>query len=1334
MATKYEIQHNIKFDWVVLVRLDAAWVEPVMPIETFSTDRVWATETGFEVRKVMLTRLIMEDFTCQFECERLQLHVKEIFANGINKAYKYMSRRSSYDTRSSSGGANSKRSGSGVVDYSQSLYTQRDVLHSSVLMNLKDLEMWRLHPTWNTEGCLAYDFTAHNLTWRDCTDHFKFQGGNRGNSEQGFFLQVIPHVENTSPKIMTALDRKIERSYQLQMQQSVPLTAVDGIKIDKTGVQRVSTPQVNRNVTRVAMVNRLPKVLWSSGPIRCLTIMGPIALDAPVSMADCINTPPYYTEYHTSQAFQTVIGLTRGSHAHTSVDRLHVLNAPELCVARDGTAEKGHANYLISDFLTLLPCYKEGHQHRILFEFELLVDSQIRDLLSDDAMFDAQGRKVVKTFKLRERQNKSVFLEGLTSFQFTTSEQALQVLSSALRKRCSLISYALSDVNLVNISSLMHLQQMTSDTPHTVIGAAGNVFIQVKVEQAFRMKDKNVVVHRESQLEIISLATSETLNSKPSPNEVMMCLPEPEVRNFWSIYQAGGKHTTSIAVNGNLKALSTLTRVVQIMRVNTAAGPSVKWKHVPFRDSMLTRMLKQSLHGNCYLTVMTVVNGDDIDGTLQALKFAGGLNGFFNKIAVNERLSQFEDEPVAPLYKAKSSMACQTDIDLESSLDSIPPSDRDSDLMAGTDNDEDDDDDEDGDKFDEQNVLDVTQITSSQQRANNFAAMLGLLQKDISTLSGDLNRLNAAVSAPSTCPVDVSKLYADMSRSRAGSGAELFDFVSASGGGLSSPNRNNSTPGPSFAPDSPVIAQRSTFANNSPTGGQHKHSFARLGSATKRTDGNNATSSPIRARLSSATSRAKTPERGLGRAKTPERGVNRPKTPQTVVSRDKTPDRESIRAKTPERGFNRAKTPDRESSRNKILNREMIRAKTPERGARIVQQASTASSIARSVSATRLKSVIEGVILRDRNQPVLQSLTRPGVVNAADSNQSPKILATTKSTSKLLHGSAHNLSRRTLARLENRPHTASPLKPTIKRHTIASNTTNNSPSRVRSSRGRAKLQNATVLRPSTPTSRPSSSSVGKTLLPALDSPPSCPVEVQSQLATVELGADVRSIGASQIPLRRSPFLALDDTREAESSVFTFNRRPSLGSLAKLRDDDVPTERTSLTSLTSFKHKKVLSFSDQQPTHRVHSQSMDLPDTEPLPSLDKTDSVELQRPRAQSETDTAATIKSTVSATTTSFLIRSNTADNKTELEALFLHVSGRCNVELSEECLMDGVNVHVRNHFGRNALQLSARNGSLPMLTLLTQYGGNLHTKGPDNDTLFHLAASFGHVETLKWL
>jgi hypothetical protein len=306
-------------------------------------------------------------------------------------------------------------------------------------------------------------------------------------------------------------------------------------------------------------------------------------------------------------------------------------------------------------------------------------------------MFDTHGRKVVNTYKLRERQNKSIFAEGLTSFQFRSAEQAVAVLTSAINKRCSLVSYTLSDIGLVTSSSLLQLQQLTADTPHCVVGAVGNLFIQIKVQQAFRMKDRNIVVHRESQLEIISIANSETLNYKPQVNEVMLCLPVPEVRNFWTIHQAGGKHATSTALTGNLKALSTLTRVVQVMRANITAGPTSKWKHVPFRDSLLTRLLKQSLHGNCYMTVMTVVDARNTDSTLRALKFAGHLSGFYNKIAVNERLSQFIDEPVAPLHKIKSSMGCQTDTDLEGSMDSIPNMERDSDLSgAMTDNDGDD--------------------------------------------------------------------------------------------------------------------------------------------------------------------------------------------------------------------------------------------------------------------------------------------------------------------------------------------------------------------------------------------------------------------------------------------------------------------------------------------------------------------------------------------------------------------------------------------------------------------------------------------------------------------
>lgn len=49
LALEYEKEHDMRFDWVVLVRVDAAWLEPILPIDAYMNDRVWVTETGYDV-------------------------------------------------------------------------------------------------------------------------------------------------------------------------------------------------------------------------------------------------------------------------------------------------------------------------------------------------------------------------------------------------------------------------------------------------------------------------------------------------------------------------------------------------------------------------------------------------------------------------------------------------------------------------------------------------------------------------------------------------------------------------------------------------------------------------------------------------------------------------------------------------------------------------------------------------------------------------------------------------------------------------------------------------------------------------------------------------------------------------------------------------------------------------------------------------------------------------------------------------------------------------------------------------------------------------------------
>lgn len=49
-------------------------------------------------------------------------------------------------------------------------------------------------------------------------------------------------------------------------------------------------------------------------------------------------------------------------------------------------------------------------------------------------------------------------------------------------------------------------------------------------------------------------------------------------------------------------------------------------------------------------------------------------------------------------------------------------------------------------------------------------------------------------------------------------------------------------------------------------------------------------------------------------------------------------------------------------------------------------------------------------------------------------------------------------------------------------------------------------------------------------------------------------------------------------------------------------------------------------------------------------------------------------------------------------------------------------------------MQIAARNGSINMLDLLSQCGGSIETRGLKGDTLYHLAASNGHLDVVKWL
>eukprot|EP00596_Hydrurales_sp_CCMP1899_P005212 CAMPEP_0119052398 /NCGR_PEP_ID=MMETSP1177-20130426/73701_1 /TAXON_ID=2985 /ORGANISM="Ochromonas sp, Strain CCMP1899" /LENGTH=724 /DNA_ID=CAMNT_0007031951 /DNA_START=2705 /DNA_END=4879 /DNA_ORIENTATION=- len=100
----------------------------------------------------------------------------------------------------------------------------------------------------------------------------------------------------------------------------------------------------------------------------------------------------------------------------------------------------------------------------------------------------------------------------------------------------------------------------------------------------------------------------------------------------------------------------------------------------------------------------------------------------------------------------------------------------------------------------------------------------------------------------------------------------------------------------------------------------------------------------------------------------------------------------------------------------------------------------------------------------------------------------------------------------------------------------------------------------------------------------------------------------------------------------------------------------------------------------------------------------------------------------------SFFVGDDEGKDLTNLEQLFLRGVAQNDGAITADCLKKNVNLDVKNGFGRDAMQIAARNGSIPMLSMVLQAGGSISTRGAKGDTLFHLAAYNGHLSTMKWL
>lgn len=248
--------------------------------------------------------------------------------------------------------------------------------------------------------------------------------------------------------------------------------------------------------------------------------------------------------------------------------------------------------------------------------FEVVAD-QIRDLILSSG--HTGGRERADRVRIREHPTTGAYIHGLEESECISADDAFDLVHKAYVERSTLVAEMLP-------------AGRDGSRSYEVIGYVGNLFIQVDIEQTLishtTSDSSQPIVRRSGTLQFNILADSEALSfksraSKSGPASSLSVVSLNTARELTTcgertIISPGNSPAgfdlilphSQLSVGA--KALTTLSRVItaldrqhhQLNREHsldgsvTAPDEDSLVGHIPYRDSVLTRILRPSLEGN----------------------------------------------------------------------------------------------------------------------------------------------------------------------------------------------------------------------------------------------------------------------------------------------------------------------------------------------------------------------------------------------------------------------------------------------------------------------------------------------------------------------------------------------------------------------------------------------------------------------------------------------------------------------------------------------------------------------------------------------------------------
>ena len=215
--------------------------------------------------------------------------------------------------------------------------------------------------------------------------------------------------------------------------------------------------------------------------------------------------------------------------------------------------------------------------------FLQIYNEKIFDLLNQNSLKAANGTYLQQGLKLRWNAREQFTVENLFIFECRSPEEVMKLFHQGIKNRVT----------------ASHKLNLTSSRSHTIL--------TIKVESIDLTNSSSVMV---SKLELVDLAGSERLSQTGTQ---------------------GQQAKESIDIN---KSLFTLRQVITAV----ADCKTKNENFIPYRDSKLTSLLKQSIGGNSYCLMLACLNPCDlyIEESISTLIYATKATSITNQVVKND--------------------------------------------------------------------------------------------------------------------------------------------------------------------------------------------------------------------------------------------------------------------------------------------------------------------------------------------------------------------------------------------------------------------------------------------------------------------------------------------------------------------------------------------------------------------------------------------------------------------------------------------------------------------------------------------------------------------------